>query len=105
MERFKQYGYKTNVIICTCPKEVSWQSTIDRGDLMKSHLIQPRYVAQESHDYVVEHLGENAQKVFESNLVDQFQIYSRSLRLFDSKEIGSSVVKEIIKREVGITNI
>ena len=31
-ENFKRNGYTVDVVVCTCPKETSWQSTIERGD-------------------------------------------------------------------------
>ena len=99
----KESGYDSCVIICTCPKEVSWASTIERAQKMEQRGMFPRYVPKEHHDYVVEHLAENVKTVFDSGLVDHLEIMSREKVLYNSAEhfgYDSQRIIEVINGEL-----
>ncbi|MCK9109237.1 zeta toxin family protein [Haemophilus influenzae] len=100
LDRFKEHGYKAEVVICTCPKEVSWQSTIMRGDedLKKGHI--PRYVSKESHDIIVNNLAKNVKTVFESGKLSSLEVYSREGKLFDSRVNSPKELENVVNNEL-----
>ncbi|WP_434321261.1 zeta toxin family protein [Haemophilus influenzae] len=100
LDRFKEHGYKAEVVICTCPKEVSWQSTIMRGDedLKKGHI--PRYVSKESHDIIVNNLAKNVKTVFESGKLSSLEVYSREGKLFDSRVNSPKEIENVVNNEL-----
>ena len=103
LKLFKEKGYNTCVLICTCPKDVSWNSTLYRAMEMEKEGLPPRYVAKDHHDYVVEHLAENVKTVFDSGLVDHLEIMSREKVLFNSAEqidYDSQRIIEVINGEL-----
>lgn len=104
LNNFKERGYKAEVIICTCPKELSWESTIKRAEELDSAGLQPRYVPKEHHDIVTENLARNAATIFSSGLVSQLEIYSREARLFDSRINNSTDIEKTINRELSGLN-
>lgn len=104
LDRFKEHGYKAEVVICTCPKEVSWQSTIMRGDedLKKGHI--PRYVSKESHDLVTEVLAKNVKAIYDTGLVSNLEIYSREKQLFHSQKDSPNKIEQVINNELNGLN-
>lgn len=100
LTNFTRQGYATSVIICTCPQEISWESTLKRAEIQAKSGLQPRYVAKEHHDLVVNKLADNAQQVFNSGKADRFEIYSRTEKLFDSDSDRTPSVAQIIQREL-----
>ncbi|MFC0308259.1 zeta toxin family protein [Gallibacterium trehalosifermentans] len=100
LNNFKEKGYKAEVIVCTCPKEVSWESTIKRAKELEAVGLQPRYVPKDHHDYVVKNLADNVQTVFESGLVSHLKVFSRSQKLFDSKIDTINTLKACINNEL-----
>ena len=100
LDRFKEHGYKAEVVICTCPKEVSWQSTIMRGDedLKKGHI--PRYVSKESHDIIVNNLAKNVKTVLESGKLSSLEVYSREAKLFDSRVNSPKELESVVNNEL-----
>ncbi|VEJ10064.1 zeta toxin family protein [Actinobacillus delphinicola] len=84
LTNFKKHGYSVDLIICTCPQEVSLDSTFERAEGHKKIGIQPRYVPPEHHDLVVDKLPQNVSEVFNTGLVDKLEIYSREGKCFDS---------------------
>lgn len=100
LKNFKQYNYQTAVIICTCPKEISWKSTIKRAQEQSRNGIQPRYVPREHFDLVVETLAENALKVLQQGKPDSFEVYPRTQKLFDSKWDSAENLVSVIHHEL-----
>lgn len=90
LKLFKENGYQTEAHVVTTPKEISWQSTIDRAKAAEVAGEVPRYVNKDIHDNIVNSLPKNADKVFASKLADRFVVHSREKVLFDSaKNIGT----------------
>lgn len=100
LQRFKQQGYLTRVVICTCPQHTSWESTLKRAEALRLSGGQPRYVAKPHHDLVVQHLAENVKWVFETGNVDRLEIYSRTQKLFDSTQQPTHLIPAIINNEL-----
>ena len=100
LDRFKEHGYKAEVVICTCPKEVSWHTTIMRGDedLKKGHI--PRYVSKESHDIIVNNLAKNVKTVLESGKLSSLEVYSREAKLFDSRVNSPKELESVVNNEL-----
>ncbi|MBO7081996.1 MAG: zeta toxin family protein [Neisseriaceae bacterium] len=85
LDLMKSHGYKTAVHIQTCPKSLSWQSTIKRYDAMIKAGMTPRAVDKAHHDLVCDRLPENADIVYQSGKADEFQVYSRNSLIFDGR--------------------
>lgn len=100
LNNLKKIGYRTGVVICTCPKKVSWESTIKRGDEQKEKGLPPRYVSKESHDSTVNNLSSNVEYVYQSGKPDFLEVYSRSEKLFDSKTDSTDKLKPCIENEL-----
>lgn len=97
---FKKNGYEVDAIVCTCPKDVSWNSTVARGDRDLELGNIPRYTPQEHHDLVVQNLPKNADTIFQSGEVRSFEVYSRTGKLFDSQKDKNKLPSEVIGKEL-----
>lgn len=97
---FKEQGYKSEVIVCTCPKELSWESTIKRAEELEKAGLQPRYVPKEHHDEVTQKLASNTETIFGSGLVSHLEIYSREAKLFDSINGNVDDIQRVINTEL-----
>lgn len=105
LKRFKQHGYQRQVVICTCPQQLSWQSTIERGNGLANVGLPPRYVPKDHHDLVAEKLAQNAQGILNSGLVDELTLYSRTAKLFDSLTDPAEKLEQIINDELNGKNL
>lgn len=86
LKLFKINGYKTFVMIQTCPKEISWQSCLERYKKMFEVCPkEARYTDKAHHDLVINKLALNVDIVHKSGLVDCLEIYSQEKQIFDSK--------------------
>lgn len=105
IHNFKQQGYQVEVVICTCPKTVSWESSLKRAEALKMIGEQPRYVPKEHHDQVVKVLAKNVKLVFDGGKIDRLTVYSRTAKLFDSKLDDINCLESTINDELnGINN-
>lgn len=100
LSNFVQKGYKAEVVVCTCPKELSWESTIKRAEELEAAGLQPRYVPKEHHDLVTTNLAKNTSKIFNSGLVSRLKIYSRDGQLFDSLNETFNNIENVIDKEL-----
>ncbi|MBQ9183335.1 MAG: zeta toxin family protein [Neisseriaceae bacterium] len=99
LDLMKSHGYKTAVHIQTCPKSLSWQSTIKRYNAMIKAGLTPRAVDKAHHDLVCDRLPENADTVYQSGKADEFQVYSRNGLIFDSKT-SQNLPSKVIHKEL-----
>lgn len=100
LNNFEQKGYKAEVVVCTCPKELSWESTIKRAEELEASGLQPRYVPKEHHDLVTTNLSKNTLEIFNSGLVSRLKIYSRDGVLFDSLNETANNIEDVIEKEL-----
>lgn len=100
LANFKCNGYQTTVLICTCPAEISWESTLKRAEEQQRQGMQPRFVPREHFDFVVAHLATNAELVLREGKPDGFEVYSRTQKLFDIKEMPAEKLVTIINKEL-----
>ena len=99
LDLMKSHGYKTAVHIQTCPKSLSWHSTIKRYNAMIKAGLTPRAVDKAHHDLVCDRLPENADTVYQSGKADEFQVYSRNGLIFDSKT-SQNLPSKVIHKEL-----
>ncbi|WP_159991027.1 zeta toxin family protein [Pelistega ratti] len=105
LNKFKENAYCTEVIICTCPKDISWQSTIERGDKdLKAGGI-PRYTPKEHHDLVVACLAKNVDAIVKTRLVNRLRVFNREKMLFDSVLDTQQMPSDVIEVELNRTYI
>lgn len=100
LNNFKENGYSSEIIVCTCPKELSWESTIKRAEEQELAGLQPRYVPKEIHDLVTKNLAENTSVIFNSGLASRLEIYSREAKLFDSLNGNIDDIQRVINSEL-----
>lgn len=104
LENFNNQGYKSEVVICTCPKELSWQSTLKRAEELEKAGMQPRYVPKEHHDLVTEVLAKNVKAIYDTRLVSNLEIYSREKQLFHSQKDSPNKIEQVINNELNGLN-
>ena len=97
---FKEAGYNNNVMIATCPKEVSWSSTLKRYSGMHEVGNTPRFTPKAVHDLVVDNLAENTQEVADSGLVDEMSIYNRSGKIYGAENSLETNPKKAVESEL-----
>ena len=85
VDNLKDNGYRVDVLIHTCPKEVSWQSVNARYENALKQGRIPRYVPKHVHDQVVEALPANADKLSQSNQIESLTVHNRQEKIYDSK--------------------
>lgn len=80
-------GYYMELHVVATSRDVSWKSTIDRGDQMEANGQIPRYVDKAHHDGVVESLPENVRLLSQSDYFENVMIITRDLGiLYDQVE-------------------
>ncbi len=98
LANFIQHGYRVGVIICTCPAEISWESTLERAKEQQFQGLNPRYVPREHHDLVVSKLAENVASVIRQNpQLEYFEIYSRDNKVFDLGSGNQTEIQTVIE--------
>ena len=85
IEGLKKEGYQVEVLIHTCPKEVSWQSVNERYEDALNNGKIPRFVPKIVHDKIVEALPTNADKLSQSNQIESLTVHNRQEKIYDSK--------------------
>lgn len=100
LEKMREHGYETAVYIQTAPSEVSWQSTLERYQVMELLGETPRATPKEHHDLVVKLLPQNADTVFLSGKADVFKVFSREGLIFDSRIYKGQIPSIIIDQEL-----
>ncbi|OCG71281.1 hypothetical protein A9G43_05735 [Gilliamella sp. Occ3-1] len=99
IETLKNKGYQVDVLIHTCPKEVSWDSVNNRYEnALKAGRI-PRYVPKHIHDKVVAVLPNNADELSKSSQIEKLSVYNREKQLFDSK-VDKGLPSVVIQAEI-----
>ncbi|WP_297648966.1 zeta toxin family protein [uncultured Treponema sp.] len=82
LSKMKENGYKTEVLIQTCAKNLSWKSCQERYAAMQkvdeiNGTNESRWTDKNHHDLVCENLAENIKTVCESGEADKTEIYFR----------------------------
>lgn len=98
LQRLKEAGYQTEVLIGTCPKEVSWTSTLNRYMTMKQEGLSPRFTPKEAHDQTVHNLAKNVAQVIAH--ADRVRIFNRSELLYEglnALQAALSIEQELIR--------
>ncbi|WP_020560525.1 zeta toxin family protein [Thiofilum flexile] len=98
LQILKAAGYQTEVLLSTCPKEVSWTSTLNRYTEMKREGLSPRFTPKASHDQTVEQLAQNVAQV--TAQADQVRIFSREGLLYqghDPTKAAQQVEQELTR--------
>lgn len=91
-------GYTVEAYIMATPKEVSWQSTIDRYEAMKREGQQARLVPKSVHDDAVKGIPDAVDEVYRSGKLTNMQIYNREgTLLYDMKTMPTVSPKTIIE--------
>ena len=104
-------GYTIEACIMATPRDVSWQSTIDRYEEMKRRGEQARKVPQNVHDEAVEGIADAADEIYRSHKMANMQIFNRNgIILYDMKETPrispKAILEEHIRRsEIGGENM
>lgn len=92
LKKLKAAQYRTEVNILSTDKNTSWESTLERyNKAMAANPHFARATPKEHHDLVVKNLADNAEKVYQSGLVDRFTVNTRNGIVFDSKNYIFSV--------------
>lgn len=82
LSKMKENGYKTEVMIQTCSKDLSWKSCQERYIAMQkvdeiNGTNEARWTDQAHHDLVCENLAKNIKTVIESGNADKTEIFFR----------------------------
>lgn len=94
----KAAGYQTEILISTCPKDVSWTSTLSRYTDMKQEGLNPRFTPKVAHDQTVQNLAKNVAQVVSS--AHQVRIFSRNGLLYEglnALQAAQSVERELTR--------
>ena len=92
-----QHKYTCNIVVATCPRDVSYAGTKIRVEDARRMGKPLRGVSTDIHDLAVKVLAENTQKLFENCKYDNFMIRSRAGDLYSNKK---SECKNITPSEV-----
>ncbi|WP_392562334.1 zeta toxin family protein [Orbus sturtevantii] len=85
IDNLKNKGYHVDIVIHTCPKEISWNSVNMRYEnALKAGEI-PRHVPKVVHDQIIEALPQNTDKLSQSKQIESLTIHNRQEKIYDSK--------------------
>ena len=102
LTELNKVGYITSAFIMTAPKNLSWQSCLNRYTSCKENFPgTERYTKKESHDEAVEKLPDSIETVLRSGQADFMKVFIRNsdnryARIFDSR-INSRFDKEELR--------
>lgn len=98
LKNLKNNGYRTVVYIKTCSANISWNRCLARyEDALKDKSGQERFTDKSHHDLVVGCLSKNADIVFQSGLVDKFEVVGDNGNIiFDSSKNNSNLMPSIV---------
>lgn len=109
VEQCKNAGYKTNILIKTCPQKESWENgCLQRYNRMKEfgkifkNEEYPRFVEKSFHDSVVKVLPERVVSVYEKTKSDinSFRVFSREGLIFNSELDRGNVLHNRVNNEI-----
>lgn len=93
--------YLVELYIVATNKELSWQSTVARGDMMKDKGEIPRYVDKTHHDRVTEILPETVRDLVNEESIYNIVIMRRDQSIiYDKNEMPDLDPKDILEREL-----
>mgnify|MGYP001000667311 CR=1 FL=1 len=93
--------YVVELYVVATNQNLSWQSTIDRGNKMKEQGKVPRYVDKEHHDNVVNSLPETVKMLTENDLFYNVVIMRRDQAILYEKAASLDLdPKKILKNEL-----
>ena len=88
--------YIVELYVIATNKELSWQSTIDRGDKMIEEGKVPRYVDRKHHDSIVDRLPETVKELVEQDLFYNVIIMNRETEIIYDKNNSHDLDPEVI---------
>ena len=98
-------GYTVEAYIMATPKEVSWQSSLNRYEDMKRKGQQARLVPKAVHDDAVKGIPDAADEVYRSGKLANMQIYNREgTLLYDMKTMPTVSPKTIVEPIINQTD-
>lgn len=97
----KENGYRTQIMIQTCSKELSWKSCQERYEKMLEVMpSEARWTDKTHHDLVCENLAKNIKTVIESKKADKTEIYFR-----DEKGKNELIYSSESKKELSVKSL
>lgn len=96
-------GYRTSVAIMTIPAEISWASVNERYEKQLAVNEEGRMTPRSHHDLVVDKLADNANTVFQEGNLEEFLVFNRDQKLFDSN-IHRGLPGNLINQELNRLN-
>lgn len=100
-EKLNDRKYPVDLYVIATNKQLSWESTIKRGDRMKENGEIPRYVDKEHHDRVADSLPETVEKLLKSDLFCSIVIMRRDHTIiYDNQIVPELSPKEILEKEL-----
>ncbi len=106
LSMMKGNGYKTQIMIQTCAKELSWKSCQERYEKMLSVMPgEARWTDKSHHDKVCVNLAKNIKAVIESGKADKTEIFFRDEEgkneLIYSSDSGKELNVKSLERKIG----
>lgn len=111
LSKMKENGYRTEVMIQTCSKELSWKSCQERYYAMQKvdEIIgtnEARWTDKNHHDLVCENLAKNIKTVIESEKADCTEIFfrdesGRNERIYSTGN-GKYLDENLLNKKIGI---
>lgn len=111
LPKMKENGYRTEVMIQTCSKELSWKSCQERYSAMQKvdELMgtnEARWTDKNHHDLVCESLAKNIKTVIESEKADCTEIFfrdesGRNERIYSTGN-GKYLDENLLNKKIGV---
>ncbi len=100
-ESLKEKGYSVELAVICTNKEVSWQRTIDRYNIMLKLGLVPRAVPRDKHDYIVKVLPDNIGSLYQSQKFDEITLYTDEntyiYKLTEERDVNpKSIISQIL---------
>lgn len=97
----KEKGYEVELMIICCDKQVAWQSTIDRYNMMQAQGHRPRAVPRDKFEETVEKLPDNVDFLFQTGEFAEITLYNRNMdELYRMTSTPSKSPKEIVQAQL-----
>lgn len=86
----KEKGYETDLFIVAVDAVVSWNSTINRAELLKELKETPRLVPIDKYNYIVNNLTKSVQAIDNAGCFDRIHVINRDNRALYPDNTGRS---------------
>lgn len=100
-QNLKSKGYSTDLYIVSVDAVVSWESTINRAELLKNIGETPRYVSIDKYNYIVNNLINSVKNIESAACFDNIYVINRNNKIL-YPEAGAISAASVVEEQLNL---